>query len=263
MKEDEQNMNVTWYGTASIGIDDGKTRLLFDPFLRLNRRLDNTPMETFLGADAVLVTHGHVDHIMNIPELMRKDRNVELFCTKTPAATLNKRGVAKDRMHIIAPGDSFSIGDFNIKVYQGKHVDFDKGYVRSVFGRCTVMFPKTFKMEYYNLQMPENGEIVVYEVENAGKTVLLMGSYGTDSNVDYPVNPDMFILPYGGSSQIDELSAPFIEKLRPKKIMVDHFDDAFPPLTKRMNVEKFGKDVTSVYPEMDFIIPKERISFAV
>ena len=51
-------MKITWYGTATIGIDDGKTRLLFDPFVRMNKRIETTPVEGFVGFDAVFVTHG-------------------------------------------------------------------------------------------------------------------------------------------------------------------------------------------------------------
>ena len=46
-------MKITWYGTATIGIDDGKTRLLFDPFVRMNKKIETTPIEGFVGFDAV------------------------------------------------------------------------------------------------------------------------------------------------------------------------------------------------------------------
>ena len=52
-------MKLTWYGTATIGLEDGETRLLFDPFVRMNRRMKTTPIEGFCGFDAVLVTHDH------------------------------------------------------------------------------------------------------------------------------------------------------------------------------------------------------------
>ena len=84
-------MKLTWYGTATVGLDDGETRLLFDPFVRMNRRLETTPVEGFAGFDAVLVTHGHLDHIYSIPDLMRVDRTVPVYCTETPTRSPSAR----------------------------------------------------------------------------------------------------------------------------------------------------------------------------
>ena len=256
-------MNITWYGTASIKLDDGKTSLLFDPYLRPNKKLRPITMDSFTGADAILVTHGHVDHIADIPRIAEADKNVPVYCTKTPAATLQKFGVNKKRIHEIAPGNRFSIGDFHITVYQGRHVDFDARYIAQVFPQCFVKFPVVFKMEYYNILMPENGEIVIYEVENKGKRIVLMGSYGTADGVSYPKNPDAFVLPYGGNSNIAALSAPFIKALNPKKIIVDHYDASFPPLTKRMDVEGFGRTLARNHPEIKYVIPQEYVPLAV
>ncbi|MBQ6067709.1 MAG: MBL fold metallo-hydrolase [Clostridia bacterium] len=256
-------MDITWYGTASIKLSDGKTNLLFDPYLRPNKKLRPITLDSFTGADAILVTHGHVDHIADIPKITEADKRVPVYCTKTPAATLRKFGVAGRRIHEIAPGNRFSIGDFRITVYQGRHVDFDARYIAQVFPQCFVKFPVVFKMEYYNILMPEKGEIVIYEVENKGKRIVLMGSYGTADGVSYPKNPDAFVLPYGGNSNIAALSAPFIKAMSPKKIIVDHYDASFPPLTKRMDVEGFGRTLAKDHPEIKYVIPQEYVPLAV
>ena len=92
-------MRVTWYGTATIGIDDGKNKILFDPFVRRNKKLKHsTPIEDFAGFDAVFITHGHFDHLYDVPELARVDKSVPFYCTKTPAETLMKKNVPKDRI---------------------------------------------------------------------------------------------------------------------------------------------------------------------
>ena len=77
-------MKITWYGTATIGIDDGKTKIIFDPFVRMNKRIETTPVEGFAGFDAVFVTHGHLDHIYSIPELAKVDQSVPIYCTQVP-----------------------------------------------------------------------------------------------------------------------------------------------------------------------------------
>lgn len=250
-------MNVTWYGTATISIDDGETKLLFDPFLRRNKKLNNPSIGDYLGADAILVTHGHFDHIMDIPKIIDKDKNVKIYCTKTPCKTLKKHKVPEDRISVIAPGDEFTIGGFTIRVYHGKHVDFDGEHIRKVFLDCAVHLPVFLYYWITNETMNENDEIVLFEVENGGKRVLVMGSYGTDETVSYPKNVDMFVMPFGGSPKIKQKAMPFIDEICPKCIMADHHDNAFPPLTRRMDVEGFAYILMKSHPETEYIIPDE------
>lgn len=254
-------MRITWYGTATVGIDDGNTKIIFDPFVRRNKKLsDSTPIEGFAGFDAVLVTHGHFDHIFDIPKLTEIDGTVPVYCTKTPAKTLEGCGVDKSRIKLIGAGETFNVGSFKITTYQSKHIKFDTGYILSVFGRCAVQFPKLLFEFVQHVKMPENHEIIMYKVESEGKSVLISGSFGTVDGVDYPKDSDMFVLANGGNLSIPELTRPFIESTHPKRVLVDHFDDAFPPLTKRVKVEKFRDIMKETHPEIEFIIPKERVA---
>ena len=77
-------MKVTWFGTASIALESGGTRLLLDPFFRKNKKLPPIAMDSFCGYDAILLTHGHFDHLMDVPKVMATDTLVPVYCTKTP-----------------------------------------------------------------------------------------------------------------------------------------------------------------------------------
>ena len=115
-------MKITWYGTATIGIDDGKTRIIFDPFVRMNKRLETTPIEGFAGYDAVFITHGHFDHLYSIPELAKVDKNVPIYCTKTPKQTLINFGVAEERIKVINHADEIKVGDYTVRVHRFRHI---------------------------------------------------------------------------------------------------------------------------------------------
>ena len=249
-------MKITWYGTATIGIDDGKTKLLFDPFVRMNKRIDTTPVEGFTGFDAVFVTHGHFDHIYSLPELAAADKSVPVYCTEAPAKTLKKMGVPAHRIKTICPDDVIHIGNFTVRVHRFRHIVFDPVYILSVVPKCAVMLPRLLWEFALNRKMPADGEFVAFEIEAEGKRIFLTGSFREHPEGHYPENVDLFILANGGSVFIPEKTKGFIEKYQPKRILVDHFDNAFPPLTRTVSVERLKKAVNKRHPEIEFIIPE-------
>lgn len=249
-------MKITWYGTATIGIDDGKTKLLFDPFVRMNKRLETTPVEDFVGFDAVLVTHGHFDHIYSIPALAERDKSVPIYCTETPRNTLISKGVPQERIRTITADEVLHIGDFTIRVRRFRHIIFDPIYILTVVPKCIVMFPQLFRQAYLNHIMPEGGEIVAYEIEAQGKKVFLTGSFREHPDEVYPEDIDLMILANGGSIFVPEKTKAFIDRYRPKKILVDHFDNAFPPVTRNVSVKRLQRSVKNHHPDIEFIIPE-------
>ncbi len=249
-------MKITWYGTATVSIDDGKTKLLFDPFVRMNKHIETTPLEGFTGFDAVLVTHGHFDHIYSIPALTEKDKRVPVYCTETPKKTLMSKGVPEERIRTVRADEIIHIGDFTIRPRRFRHIIFDPLYILSVVPKCVAGFPRLFWQAYMNRQMPEGGEIVAYEIEAEGKRIFLTGSFREHPEEVYPENADLFILANGGSVFVPEKTKDFIAKYHPKKIFVDHFDDAFPPLTRNVSVKRLKKTVEKNHPDIEFIVPE-------
>lgn len=249
-------MKIIWYGTATIGIDDGKTKLLFDPFVRMNKRIETTPVEGFMGFDAVFVTHGHFDHIYSIPQLAEKDKAVPVYCTQTPRKTLMSKGVPEDRFKVIKPDDVIQIGDFTIRPRRFRHIVFDPIYILTVVPRSIIMLPRLFWQAYMNRKMPEGGEIVAYEIEAEGKKIFLTGSFREYPKEVYPDDIDLLILANGGSVFVPEKTKKFIDRYQPKKILVDHFDNAFPPVTREVSVERLRRMTKKRHPAIEFIIPE-------
>ncbi|MCL1847902.1 MAG: MBL fold metallo-hydrolase, partial [Coriobacteriia bacterium] len=98
-------MEITWYGTATIRLRIQGLDLLFDPFVPLPGASSALPVERLLPAPHVLITHGHLDHLCSVPELVRLGAQ-QVFATATPCASLSKKGVPPQALNRIEPGDT-------------------------------------------------------------------------------------------------------------------------------------------------------------
>lgn len=233
-------MKLQWYGTASISIDTNNEKILFDPFIPFKESNINIKLEDFLGYDKIFITHGHFDHIGSL-ELISKNQNLKIYCTQTPYNTLITKGISKEKLIKIKPGDIYTFGDENnsiqIKVYQGKHIDYDK----LVIGKI-LLTPRTYKyvknalfINKENKRCPENNETVIYQICVEKKNIIIMGSLGLDKNTSYPINCDLLFLPYQGNKKLFEIAQNILNVLEPKQIVLTHYDDTFPPISKNVD----------------------------
>ena len=99
--------------------------------------------------------------------------------------------------------------------------------------------------------------MIAFEVTDGKKRVFVLGSAGKADGVEYPKNADLLVLPFQGHSRMYAYAMPFVEDFQPKKIMLDHFDDAFPPLSKRVKTQKFFKRMAEEKPEIPVFEPVE------
>ena len=81
------------------------------------------------------------------------------------------------------------------------------------------------------LACKENGETLFYEIEADGARVSIMGSLNLREDETYPQGADLLVLPYNGWRDNLPPAVRVIERLQPKRVVLDHWDDTFPPLT--------------------------------
>jgi L-ascorbate metabolism protein UlaG (beta-lactamase superfamily) len=85
-------LTLTWTGHATWLIDTGSGTLLVDPFL------DECPTACMRAADvscdAILVTHGHFDHVADLVAIAKRTR-AAVFCNWEIGQWLNAQGVER------------------------------------------------------------------------------------------------------------------------------------------------------------------------
>lgn len=243
-------MLLTWYGTASLILQEGDTSIAFDPFCGMTRRTLGHPEASpqydrrLCGVSDVFVTHGHLDHIYHIPWLYG-GAAAAIHCTAAPGKTLARLGLSPEKIHLIGPGFSSSFGPFQITAYQGRHCVFDLPLLRrTIFSVRFWQDPLYLaKLLHIHFSCRENGEILFYEAACRGLRIQIMGSMNLDPDTSYPQDADILILPLQGRSDQDTYALELVERLRPRSIFLDHYDDTFPPLSGHVDISGFIQNV--------------------
>ncbi len=235
-------MELIWHGTASVEIRCESGHILFDPFVPLEGSETKTGIEDFDGCTDIFVTHGHFDHIVNIPKVCERNHDELVYCTKTPHETLKKKGVPEARLRLITYGDTIETEGFTVRAFHGKHAVLPKG----AFDRLLYIKNSPYKKNIpfilkENRLCPENDETVFYLVECGGKTVSLMGSLNMREDEAYPTDCDVLVLPYNGWRDNLTPAVKTVERLRPKRILLDHYDSTFPPVTMPVDLSPILK----------------------
>ena len=250
-------MKITWYGTASILLESEGERLLFDPFVELAGASNPNSLEDFVQETDICITHVHVDHLFFIPEILEQ-ADATVFATRAVMNTLE--GWVEDTGCLVEvePGYSWRQGNMRITVLKGKHTSFcAKTVFRKLLNpRLLRYFRNALFLAWAHPRFPEKGETAAYQIEAEGKRILLLGSMELDPDTVYPENADLLILPYQGKENMAEAAMEIVERLKPARILLDHFDDAFPPVSEEVDTRPFKKAMDERHPEIKVVKPK-------
>ena len=245
-----ERINITWYGTASVRITAGSSQLLIDPFFPFPDSRIKIAANAYADCSHILVSHGHFDHISSISEIVQDDTNV--YCTNAPYRTLCRKGVSKKNLHLIKAGSSFNIGDIHITAYKGKHIRLNAiDVLNAICSRRVIKNLKgiTGKLRKISSCL-EKKETLCYLAEVYGKRILILGSLALAEDIDYPTGVDLAFFPYQGAKNICEVAANICDKLKPKAVLLTHFDDTFPPFSSEIDTsgfEEYIKKRAAVY----------------
>lgn len=258
-------MKIKWYGTASLLVEGGGSQILIDPFLKeYNKKLPTFPLEEAAKADAVFITHPHFDHFCDVGKILGAGAE-KVYVSENGIAHARENGIPTGNMIALSAGDTVQVGALSVKTYQSRHCKFDLWTVLSV-----ALNPLTYLRFRDGVEILKQtkryrigDDIFALEVACGDKTAMILGSAGMDRSVNYPKGADLFVFPYQGRKGMHRYLINFLNVFEPKAVMIDHFDNAFPPLTHTVKTGKFLPAVQKSLPGAKAFVPREGVWYEI
>jgi L-ascorbate metabolism protein UlaG (beta-lactamase superfamily) len=255
-------VTLKWLGTAGWEIQIGQTKILIDPFLTRQQAVaseewktdEEAVLKVISGADYIFAGHSHADHIGDIP-FIAKRFGAKVIGSATTVNLSLSAGVDKAQLTTISGGEKLDFKDFSVQVIKSQHGiltrDGQKRQPRSAEITRPLSGPILGK------HFVEGGSYLYYFT--FGKLILLHQSTGNFIEENLPgLEPDIAIL--AENSNYDWTEA--LKILRPKTVVVHHYDDWRVPLSSgmtaavRRRAQRLEQDVKSMDRNIKVIIPE-------
>jgi L-ascorbate metabolism protein UlaG (beta-lactamase superfamily) len=236
----DKGVRITYLGTNGYLFESRGSTLLVDPYFS---RLDLfsvmfdpsiVPVKSRVAAglarlprhlDAVVITHGHIDHLFDAPDIAEQT-GARLVASPTSIHLANSVGFPSSRSIPVLAGARRQIGTARVTVLPASH---DR-----VFG-CCLPFAGTLQSTPPTPSRASQwlcGEPLAYLIEIGGKRIYI--DSGGTPDVLPPASlgrVDLAILGVALADSRDRLS-PALQRLRPRLFLPSHQDDFFRPLDR-------------------------------
>lgn len=274
-------VKLSYMGTAGWEITDGQTVILVDPYLtRLKTETPNDPPlatdprslvtdDDFAVSDPkvidahirksdyILITHTHMDHVLDMPYIARKT-GATVIGTESTSNFARDNGVPDAQILTVAGGDDLQLHGFSVKVIPSLH-----GILPSDFPSPSTIFPRDAKPPFRLGQLFVEGGTLAYLIRISGHQIIVFGSMNYIEREVEGLRPDIALI---GAMPERRKVYRYTERLlhalgNPSLVMPTHwdrfnvgYDVSQKPAIDRL--QSFVAEVKSVSPHSEVRVPE-------